>query len=205
MTQLRKFSEQFKREAVELTQQPGAVVRSPATSVSGPICCGVGTARWRPIKAKPFEAPARHAIRRWPHSSANWPRSRRSGISCAMRQRSSPGNRTEISDDSALSRCVSCATVVSLTEGLARWFPCVGEAPGQCAVHATTRDCWRIPGCTMRVVMARWRRRACRRNWAMKARPSVSIARRASWRKRACTGSRSAGGGDASRPVHDRP
>ena len=51
----------------------------------------------------------------WP-CSVSWPRSRRRVIFCAMRQRSLPQNRIDVSDDPALPRGEFVAADVSLPE-----------------------------------------------------------------------------------------
>ncbi len=73
MSKRRKFSEEFKREAVGLTQQPGANISRVARDI------GVGAGllgRWRreleTDKAKAFSVRAFRATRRWPRSSASW-------------------------------------------------------------------------------------------------------------------------------------
>ena len=102
MSQRRKYSPEFKREAVELSQTEGVGVGLLAEElgISAQIL-----SRWRQELThdgnKAFQG---RGMTRWPSLSASWPGSGRSEIFCKKRQRSSRKRRNEIPDAPALSR-----------------------------------------------------------------------------------------------------
>lgn len=73
MQQRRKFSEEFKREAVGLTRQPGCNITQIARDLgSTPTCFGGGVENWMCTARNPFPVRALPATKRWWRSSATW-------------------------------------------------------------------------------------------------------------------------------------
>ena len=106
MTKRRTFSDEFKREAVGLTHQPGATVSQVARDIG--IGDGLLSRRRRELAADKKKAFSGSGVpRARDHEMATLKRElarvKKERDFCAMRQRSSPGNRAEISDDPALS------------------------------------------------------------------------------------------------------
>ena len=74
MQQRKKYSEEFKREAVGLTRLPGAnVSRLPETCGSVPINCIDGDESWMGVARRPFPVQVRPGTRSFWHSSLSWP------------------------------------------------------------------------------------------------------------------------------------
>ena len=121
MTKRRKYSTEFKREAVEQTRQPGVSCRQVALEI------GVNPnmlSRWkRELEEAPGSAhkgsgtPRDEEVARLKRELA---RIKRSVIFCAKRQRSSQKSRPEISGDRTLSRTVSDTLNVPLYESLSQ-------------------------------------------------------------------------------------
>jgi len=119
MAQRRKFSEEFKREAVGLTRLPGANVSQIAQDL------GIGFSllfRWRrelDVHGKKSFAGAGMArdleILALKRQLA---RVTRSGIFCAMRRRSSPRNRLEVRGDPTPPRPVPGSIDVPMPEDI---------------------------------------------------------------------------------------
>ena len=83
MQQRRKYSQEFKQEAVHLATEPGVSIRQVAHEL------GINDSvlrRWckeqRDFGNKAFHGQVRasHAMKRWLPSSVSWPESRRNGI-----------------------------------------------------------------------------------------------------------------------------
>ena len=133
MSKRRRYSPEFKREAVALAQQPGVSCRQVALEI------GVNPnllTRWKreisDSSGKAFGGSGTPAMRSWPVSSESWPGSRRNGIFCAKRQRSSQRSRPEVSGDSTLSQRTPYTTDVPVPEGITQRLLCLGITPSQC-------------------------------------------------------------------------
>ena len=101
MAQRRKFSAEFKREAVDLTRRPQASVSQVAQEL------GVNAnvlSRWRRESAKPGKTFTGAGVPRDEELATlrrELARVKRNGIFCAMRRRSSPRSRREVRGDPA--------------------------------------------------------------------------------------------------------
>jgi len=142
MTKRRKFSPEFKREAVKLTLQPGISCSQIALEI------GVAPnllSRWkREAEAISDKAAvAIHGMKKSRVLNVNSHESPRSAIFCGKRQRTSPRARPEISGYSTLSRVLSYTPNVPMPEGISQWLLRLGIAY---AKQAADRECpYRCP------------------------------------------------------------
>ena len=101
MSSRRKYSKEFKREAVRMADTPVVTLKQIAEEL------GINAhllGKWRKQlreegESKAFQVRATLAMKRWPPSSANSHALRRNAIFCARRQCSLPRNRSEIPHD----------------------------------------------------------------------------------------------------------
>lgn len=131
MTKRRKYSPEFKREAVEQTRQAGVSCRQVALEI------GVNPNMLTRWKRELEEAP------RSAHKGSGTPRDEEVArlkrelarikkgtcFFCAKRQRSSQKSRPEISGDRTLSRTVSHTFNVPLYERVSQRLLCLGNTP----------------------------------------------------------------------------
>src|SRR5690606_18457173 len=123
MPKRRKYSAEFKRQAVELAGSPGVSARQVAQELG---INGTMLSRWcREAGAageKAFQGQGKARDEELANLKRELPGCGRSGIFCKKRRRSSRKCRSEVPDGGALPRDVSCAPEVPVPEGVCQWL-----------------------------------------------------------------------------------
>ena len=129
----RKFSVEYKREAVGMLDAPGVTV----SQIAAELGIGVNVlGRWRrELRHRPHQAFIGNGRSRDEELSQlrrELARVTKERDFCEKRQRSSRERRHEVSDDPTMPRHLSHPIDVSLFTGIDQWVLRLGDAPAQC-------------------------------------------------------------------------
>ena len=128
MVQRRRFSAEYKREAVAMLKSPGVSVSQIAAELGiGETVLGRWRRELRQGAAQAFPGPGRSRDEEVARCDGGWPASPRSGIFCEKRQRSSRERRDEVSDDPTMPRGLSHPDDVPVSAGVAQRVLRVGD------------------------------------------------------------------------------
>src|ERR1700704_6667822 len=129
MVQRRRFSAEYKREAVAMLKSPGVSVSQIAAELGiGATVLGRWRRELRQGAAQAFPGPGRSRDEEVARCDGSWPASPRSGIFCEKRQRSSRAHRDEVSDDPTMPRYVFHPDDVPVLAGLPQWILWLGDS-----------------------------------------------------------------------------